>query len=131
MTTHDQDPEQVLAEYSHTQLQCRVDRHPWGRKAFYEQEAPRFARRYQTCPSCGTQRWKEVNIKTFEPTGRYGYSYAQGYQTPGTGLRLADFAERLYREDYAGAVKAGRVTFLDEEEAEPTPVTKLKPKKAS
>jgi len=138
MSTNEQDPAAVLAKYSLTKLQCRVDRHRWGRKAFYQQQrTPGFSRRYQTCQDCGSQRWKEINIRTFEYTGRYGYIYAQGYQTPGTGLRLVDFAERLYEEDYTSAVNSGRIIeskFDDDEVEVEAPALKAVPqskKKAS
>jgi hypothetical protein len=129
----DRDPDEVLGKYKFTHLQCRVDRHRWSRKAFYNDEArdfvPGFTRRWQTCQDCGMQRWKEIDIKSFEYTGRYGYLEPKGYYTPGTGLTLADFSERLLREDYAAAEKSGRVMH-----AEPVPeddaVTPIKAKAA-
>ena len=134
MSTQERTPDEILASYSKVRLQCRVDRHRWGRKAFYEQMTPSFARRYQTCQDCGTQRWVEINIKTSVRTGRTGYLYASGYRTPGSGLTLNDFSERLYSEDYAAAVKDGRVEYAHEiVEDEPAPVTSIdkKTKKAS
>ena len=133
MTTPNEiDPDQFLAEYSKVKLQCRVDRHRWGRKVSYEQMTPTFARRYVLCTECGTQRWVEVNIKTYEWTGRTGYHYAKGYLAAGLGLRLDDFRERQYREDYDAAVKAGRIEYRHDvdEDAESTetvtPITKAK-----
>ena len=136
MTTPEQDPDEFLAKYSRVKLQCRVDRHRWGRKVFYEQMAPLFARRYVTCTECGTQRWIEVNVKTFEWTGRVGYNYASGYLASRLGLTRDDFRERLFREDYADAVDTGRITYREvaEDPEDPpaetvTPITK-KTKKA-
>lgn len=120
------DPEKFLADYSKAKLQCRVDRHRWGRKVSYEQMTPTFARRYVLCTECGTQRWVEVNIKTYEWTGRVGYHYAKGYLASGLGLRLSDFRERQYREDYADAVGSGRVEYRVEPTAEVTPIKKTK-----
>jgi hypothetical protein len=74
---------------------------------------PTFARRYVMCTECGTQRWTEINIKTSAWTGRTGYRYAAGYRTAGTGLTLDDFRERLYTEDYAAAVAAGRIEYRE------------------
>ncbi len=77
MTMQERDPDEVLASYKYSQLQCRVDRHQWSRKTFYNDDnrdfVPGFTRRYQTCQGCGMQRWKEINVRTFEYTGRYGY----------------------------------------------------------
>ncbi len=105
------DPEKFLADYSKTKLQCRVDRHRWGRKVSYELMTPTYARRYTMCTECGTTRWIEIDIKSFEWTGRAGYSYARGYLAAGLGLTRDDFRERLFREDYADAVRAGRVEY--------------------
>lgn len=129
MSTQDQDPEQILADYSRAKLQCRVDRYRWGRKVSYEQMTPNFARRYKMCTDCGTQRWVEINTKTFEWTGRVGYHYAKGYLTTGTGLRLDDFRERLFREDYTDATKSGRIEYAPE--SAPEVVAMPKAKKAS
>lgn len=126
MSTNDQDPETILANYSRVKLQCRVDRHRWGRKVSYEQMTPSFARRYVMCTECGTQRWTEVDIKTFTWTGRSGYHYASGYLTAKTGLTLDDFRERLYSEDYAAAVKDGRVEYRREAEFETEEAPELK-----
>lgn len=134
MTTPEQDPDQFLAKYSKVKLQCRVDRHRWGRKVSYEQMTPTFARRYTLCTECGTQRWIEVNIKTFEWTGRVGYNYAAGYLAAGLGLTRDDFRERLFREDYADAVEKGRIEYrevAEDPEDEPvvqtvTPISKAK-----
>ena len=135
VTTHDRDPDEVLANYKFTHLQCRVDRHPWSRKAWYRTDykdwAPGLSRRYVTCPACGMQRWQEIHVPTSRRTGKYGYVPPQGYYTPGTGLRLIDFQDRFYGEDFARAAEAGRVDENYEDEPEPAPVTKLKPKKAS
>ena len=74
MTTQELDPEAILAGYRKSHLQCRVDRHRWERKAYYSQDypdwVPGYSRRYQTCQGCGMQRWKEINIRTYEYTGR-------------------------------------------------------------
>jgi hypothetical protein len=131
LTTPEQDPDQFLAKYSKVKLQCRVDRHRWGRKVSYEQLTPSFARRYVMCTECGTQRWIEVNIKTFEWTGRAGYNYASGYLASRLGLTRDDFRERQFREDYADAVEKGRIEYRevadDPEESETvTPITKAK-----
>ena len=127
MTTHSPDSERILADYSRVKLQCRVDRHRWGRKVSYEQMTPSYARRYVMCTECGTQRWTEINTRTFEWTGRTGYNYANGYLTLKTGLTLNDFRERLYSEDYAAAVKEGRVEYTRQvDEDEPEPVVELK-----
>lgn len=131
MSTHDRTPEEVLTEYSRVKLQCRVDRHRWGRKVSYEQTTPSYARRYVMCTECGTQRWTEINIRTFEWTGRTGYHYAKGYLTLKTGLTLNDFRERLYSEDYAAAVKEGRVEYVHEAaQDDPGAVVDLRQKKA-
>lgn len=128
MATHSPDPERILADYSRVKLQCRVDRHRWGRKVSYEQMTPSYARRYVMCTECGTQRWAEINTRTFQWTGRSGYHYAAGYLTTKTGLTLNDFRERLYSEDYTAAVQAGRIEYRPEAVEEPAPVTELKPK---
>jgi hypothetical protein len=136
MSTNEQDPAEILVNYSKVKLQCRVDRHRWGRRVSYEQMTPSFARRYVMCTECGTQRWTEINTRTFEWTGRSGYHYAAGYLTAKTGLTLNDFRERLYSEDYAAAVKAGRIEYRADAEVEqelptvaeslPVPITKKK-----
>lgn len=132
MTTPEQNPDEFLARYSKVKLQCRVDRHRWGRKVSYEQMTPTFARRYVMCTECGTQRWVEVNIKIFEWTGRAGYNYAAGYLAAGLGLTRDDFRERLFREDYDAAIKAGRIEYRetaedsDDEPAAVTPIRKAK-----
>lgn len=128
MSTHDEvDPEKFLADYSKTKLQCRVDRHRWGRKVSYELMSPSHARRHTMCTECGTMRWIEIDIKTFYWTGRAGYSYARGYLASGLGLTRDDFRERLFREDYAEATKAGRVEYradaLDEDDDPAEPET--------
>lgn len=111
MSQSENDPDVVLANYSRVKLQCRVDRHRWGRKVSYEQMTPTFARRYTMCTECGTQRWTEINVRTYQWTGRSGYNYAAGYTTRKSGLTLNDFRERLYAEDYAAAVQAGLVEY--------------------
>ena len=130
MPDNDLDPGEFLENYSRTKLQCRVDRHRWGRKVFYDQVAPSFARRYVTCQDCATQRWIEINIKSFEWTGRSGYNYANGYLASGLGLTRADFCERQYRSDYTEAVEAGRIEYraqaAEEPTAEVTPIKKTK-----
>lgn len=108
------DPDQFLANYSKTKLQCRVDRHRWGRKISYEQMTSTTARRYKLCTECGTQRWMEINTRTFIWTGRVGYHYAAGYLAAGLGLTGDDFRERLFREDYDAALKAGRIEYREQ-----------------
>lgn len=99
---------------------------------------PTFARRYVLCTECGTQRWIEVNIKTFEWTGRAGYNYAAGYLASGLGLTRDDFRKRQFREDYADAAEKGRIEYREvaedpEEVEQPPAVTPIdkKTKKAS
>lgn len=110
MREHEIDSERVLADYDRYFLSCRVDRHRWGRATTYELIDPTHAERRKLCEDCMALRWEEIDLDTFERTGRLGYRYPRGYLTPRTGLTLADFRERLLREDFAEAMATkGRV----------------------
>ena len=99
-----------LAGYSPDFLQCRVDRHRWGRKAVWSLVAANLSERIRQCEVCGTKVVQVVNTRTWARMGPTRYRYAPGYTRRGQGLVLADFREAHFRGDYARAEKDGRIS---------------------
>jgi hypothetical protein len=107
MARHEQDPDEVLANYKWTYLQCRIDRHLWQRDSAFELVDPSTIERSQLCKACGMDRYEWIDRWTGVRVQPWRYRPPKGYRT--TGLELADFRDRFYRESIEKALKAGKV----------------------
>lgn len=99
----------LLAAYPIEFLECRVDRHRWG-KVIWSLVAANVSERAQMCERCGMRRVQQVNTKTWGRVGSMRYQEPpQGYYTRHSGLILDDFRRRLFEGDFTRAAKEGRV----------------------
>lgn len=106
----DEDPDQILANYSKTLLPCKADQHSWSRNYVWELIDPRTLERQQVCRDCKLLRYTEVDFSTGARLTNFKYrGYPRGYITSGSGLKKADFQQRLNHESIAKAVQAGKV----------------------
>jgi hypothetical protein len=64
-------PEDPLAAYPAKYLECRVDRHQWG-KAVWELISGNVSERIRQCKGCGMKRVEVINTRTWTPHGRSG-----------------------------------------------------------
>lgn len=103
------EPEDPLAGYSPDFLQCRVDRHRWGRKAVWALVAANVSERIRQCEVCGTKVVQTINTRTWSRVGPTRYQYAPGYTKRGAGLTAQDFREAHFRGDFERAEKDGRI----------------------
>jgi hypothetical protein len=98
--------EDPLAAYPAKYLECRVDRHQWG-KAVWELISGNVSERIRQCRGCGMKRVEVINTRTWTrmavPTK---YRGAPGYAMRGKGLIMDDYRRAHYSADFQRAEKA-------------------------
>lgn len=98
-----------LENYSADYLECRVDRHAWG-KAVWELIAGNISERIRQCARCGMSRVEVVNTRTWTRMGPGPrYRGAPGYSRRGMGLAMEDYRKAHLSGDFARAQKDKRV----------------------
>ena len=94
-----------LAHYPAKYLECRVDRHQWG-KAVWELISGNVSERIRQCKGCGMKRVEVINTRTWlRMDAAVKYRGAPGYAMRGKGLIMDDYRKAHYSADFTRAEK--------------------------